>query len=99
MVQSNATTQLPIVQLKDRTLMHGSIAAFKENIFAQLKEVELNELEMALLNTHLDTPTDCAQKVTDLLTKVKQRVISDSRKVKYLSRVIPLFAYHDFWSH
>jgi predicted transcriptional regulator len=97
---NNATTQLPIaVSQAEKQLMHGTIAQFKQSIKEQLEEACPNELEEALLDRYLDSPFDCAEKVTEVLRKMRDRVSEERRKVKYINRVLPLFEYHEFWSH
>lgn len=46
----------------------------------------------------MSEPQDCAMKVTDLLTKAKNRLHENRRAVRQLSKVIPLFDKHEFWS-
>ena len=78
--------------------MHGTVEQFKVAVFDMLEGVPLNELESQLLKRFLSEPTDCALKVTDLLQKVKLRLADQPRAIKKLSKVIPLFEKHEFWS-
>ena len=45
-----------------------------------------------------DTPTECSEQVTDCLYKIKDRLKDDSRALKSLKKIIPLFDKHEFWS-
>jgi hypothetical protein len=82
----------------DKLLMHGTIDQFKTAVNELLEEVPMNELETMLLDKFLSEPADCAPKVADLLGKVKKRLADHRRAQKKLSKVIPLFEKHEFWS-
>lgn len=55
---------------------------------------------MMMLEKYLDTPIECADKVTETLYKVKARIANtESRRAKkMLDKTIPLFEKHEFWS-
>ena len=78
--------------------MHGSAQQFKEAIKEQLEEAELNELELALLDKALENPKESALKVVDLLKKVMNRLSDQRRARRVVSKVLPLFEKHEFWS-
>ena len=80
--------------------MHGNSAQLKEKVKSWLVEVPLNELEDTLLEKFLDEPSESAEKITDLLTKVKKKLqgTDNKRALKQLNRVLPLFERHEFWS-
>ncbi len=58
----------------------------------------LNDLENKLLDKYLDTPDHSAENVASLLAKVKARLSENRRALKSISRVLPLFEKHEFWS-
>lgn len=95
---TNATTQLPISAQGDKILMHGSIADLKQHLKNEMDEVPMNELENLMLDKFLSEPQDCADKVAELLNKVKNRLHEQKRAVRQLNKVIPLFEKHEFWS-
>lgn len=78
--------------------MHGSAQQFKEAIKEQLEEAELNVLELALLDKALENPEESALKVVDLLKKVINRLSDQRRAKRVVSKVLPLFEKHEFWS-
>jgi len=78
--------------------MHGSAQQFKDAIKEQLEEANLNQLELALLDKALENPQECAPKVVDLLRKVLNRLSDQRRARRVVSKVLPLFEKHEFWS-
>ena len=95
----NTTTQLPQADGdSEPVFMHGSTQQFKDAIKEELEEADLNQLELALLDKALEIPEECAPKVADLLRKVLNRLADQRRARRVVSRVLPLFEKHDFWS-
>ena len=78
--------------------MHGTSQQFKDAIKEQLSEAELNVLELALLDKAFENPAECAPKVADLLNKVMNRLADQRRAKRVVSKVLPLFEKHEFWS-
>jgi hypothetical protein len=78
--------------------MYGTAQQFKDAIKEQLAEAELNVLELGLLDKAFEKPAECAPKVADLLSKVMNRLSDQRRARRVVSKVIPLFEKHEFWS-